>query len=282
METGLEKIVYLLLMSLILSACDQFEMRGFLFSYESADQRFEQSVKWNAENPFKEISTSEDNYTIAVMADSHVGNTTNLSSFIDDAAETDAVALVMAGDLTNGHDEDYAAFNNLMTSRDEFIYFPMVGNHDLYFDGWKHFYSLFGSSTYLFTVKTPDATDLFICTDTGSGTLGSEQLGWLKDILNSERHKHRHCILFTHNNLFRIRHTTSTNPFVEELRVLTELTVKHQIDMVIAGHDHVRNVVQFGNTTHITLGALTESNNNAGWLKLYVNNDNIDYEFVKL
>ena len=33
----------------------------------------------------------------------------------------------------------------------------MAGNHDLFYDGWKEFYSRFGSSTYLFTVKTPDA-----------------------------------------------------------------------------------------------------------------------------
>ncbi len=34
------------------------------------------------------------------------------------------------------------------------MYFPIVGNHDLYFDGWKHFRSNFGTSSYLFVVNT--------------------------------------------------------------------------------------------------------------------------------
>lgn len=100
----------------------------------------------------------------------------------------------------------------------------------MYFHGWKQFYSLFGSSTYLFIVKTPQSTDVFICLDSGSGTLGSNQLDWLKDILETERPNYRRCVLFTHVNLFRIRHTISANLPVEELYVLMELCVKHQID----------------------------------------------------
>jgi predicted phosphodiesterase len=281
METGLKKIIILLACNLIFSACDKFEMRGFLFSYESVDRRFEQSVKWNSENPYKEINVATDEYNIAVMADSHVGSTKNPELFLDAAVNMNATAAVMAGDLTNGHEQDYLTFYEQLSNYDDLLTFPVAGNHDLYFDGWKQFYSLFGSTTYLFTVSTPNASDLFICTDTAGGTLGRDQLEWLKKILETERHKHRYCIIFTHNNLFRIRHTTSTNPFVEELRVLMELCIKHQIDMVIAGHDHARNVVQFGNTTHITLDALTDTYKDPGYLKLTIK-DEIEYEFVSL
>lgn len=281
METGLKKIIILLVGSLIFSACDKFEMRGFLFSYESVDQRFEQSMEWNSGNPYKAINISEKEYNIAVMADSHVGNTKNLDLFLDETINMNAIAAVMAGDLTNGHEQDYKTFNEHLTNHTNLLTFPIAGNHDLYFDGWKNFYSLFGSTTYMFTVNTPTASDLFICTDTAGGTLGKDQLEWLTGILETERHKHRYCIIFTHNNLFRIRHTTSTNPFVEELRVLMELSIKYQIDMVIAGHDHARNVVQFGNTTHITLDALTDSYKDPGYLKLTIK-DEIEYEFVNL
>ena len=158
----------------------------------------------------------------------------------------------------------------------------MIGNHDLYFDGWKQFYTHFGSTTYLFTVETPEASDLFICLDTGSGTLGSNQLEWLKNMLQEERPNYRKCVIFTHNNLFRIRHTTSTNPFVEEVRVLSELCLKHEIDMVITGHDHERNAVKFGNTTHITMDALQDISENAGYFTLFINQGEIDFEFVEL
>lgn len=257
-------------------------MRGFVLSYEAVNERFDQSMDWNVEHPYQEIQVSEENYTIFAMGDSHVGNTENLDFFFNEAILTDATAVVMVGDMTTGHADDYQTFYQHLPTQDQIISFPIVGNHDLYFDGWKQFYSLFGSTVYLFTVQTPQASDLYICLDTGSGTLGSDQLDWLKQILEIERPLYRHCVIFTHNNLFRIRHTTSTNPFVEELHILMELCVKHQINMVVTGHDHVRNEVVLGNTTHITMDALQDESKNAGYLKLLITQDEVDFEFVEL
>jgi len=280
MESRVNKIIYLLIWSFVFQACDKFELRGFILSYESPDRRFEQSMKWNSENPYKEINVTSDDYTICVMADSHTGTTKNLDLFMEQAIQMNALAAVMAGDITNGHREDYVTFKGHLPDQNDLLTFQIAGNHDLYFDGWKQFYSLFGSSTYIFKVKTPVASDLFICTDTGSGTLGSDQLDWLKDVLENMRQNYRYCIIFTHNNLFRIRHTVSTNPFVEELRVLLELFLEHQVDMVIAGHDHEKNVVLFGNTTHITLDALKDDYKNAGYLNVFIKQGKIDYEFI--
>lgn len=282
MGTGFRKIVCLFVLAPVFSACDKFEMRGFISSYETADQRFEQSMEWNSQNPYMDISVPVEDYTIRVMADSHVGGTKNLDFFMNGAIADDVVAVVMAGDLTSGHAEDYRTFQQHLPGPESLTSFPIVGNHDLFFDGWKQFYSLFGATTYLFTVTTPLSSDLYICLDTGSGTLGKRQLKWLKDILETERPDYRHCVLFTHNNLFRIRHTTSANPFVEELQVLMELCVEHQIDMVVAGHDHVKNAVIFGNTTHITLDALEDDFTDAGYMDLSVIQGKIEYEFVNL
>lgn len=281
MESLGKRIAPLCLLVFLLTACDRFEMRGFLFAYETADERFKQSLEWNKTVPFLEEQVSSDDYVVCVMGDSHVGGTENLDLFLKEAKRLGAAATVMAGDLTNGHHDDFINFQNHLPSQEEMFLFVMVGNHDLFFDGWKQFYSMFGSSTYYFTIKTPKASDLYICTDTGSGTLGSEQLEWLKDVLSRERSKYRHCTLFTHNNLFRIRHTSSTNPFVEELRVLVEMCIEHQIDMVVAGHDHEKNAVMLGNTTHITMDALEDGFHHAGYLNLYIRNSGIDYEFVR-
>jgi hypothetical protein len=281
MGTRVKKIVCLLLF-FVFPACDKFEMRGFILSYESPDERFEQSMDWNNENPFTEITVTTDDYTIFVMADSHLGGTENLDYFFDEAIGNGAVAAVMAGDLTSGHKEDYFTFNQHRPDKTTLLTFPMVGNHDLFFGGWLQFNSVFGSTTYLFSVTTPQASDLYICLDSGSATLGNRQLKWLKNILETERQNYRYCILFTHNNLFRIRHTSSANPFVEELQVLMELCVKYQINMVIAGHDHLKNTVKFGNTTHITLDALLDGFEDAGYLTLSVNQGIIEYEFINL
>ncbi|MFO7790586.1 MAG: metallophosphoesterase [Bacteroidales bacterium] len=282
METKPGKLVCLFLLSLLFTACDLFEMRGFVASYESVNERFDQSMEWNDEHPFKTITVADDDYNIFVMADSHTGGVLNLNAFFDEAIDINAVAAVMVGDLTNGHSADYKKFDNQVPDEDVLLTFPVVGNHDLYFDGWKQFYKHFGSSTYLFTVNTATSSDLYICLDTGSGTLGSSQLNWLKDILENERQAYRYCVVFTHNNLFRIRHTTSTNPCVEELRVLTDLSVRYNIDVIITGHDHKRNLVVMGNTTHVTLDALKDDYKYAGYFNLHIENGDLGYDFINL
>ena len=259
-----------------------FEMRGFVKSYESVDDRFRQSLIWNANHPDREIWTSENEYSIYAMGDSHVGGTANFDAFIADGITNNAVALVMAGDITTGHAEDYAVLNDHIPDPDSIVSFLTVGNHDLYFGGWEQFYSMYGASAYKFTIVTPQARDLFICLDTGSGTLGSEQLDWLKNTLESERANYRKCILFTHNNLFRNRHTTSTNPVVDELHVFLDLAIEYSIDMVITGHDHKRNMEIFGSTTYITMDALYDEYNEAGYLKLVFNEDGIRFEFIQM
>lgn len=282
MENGFKKIVLLLTGLAVFASCDQFEMRGFFASYESVDKRFQQSMEWNSLHPFRVIDLSSDEYSIFVMGDSHSGGTKNLELFFNEAIREKAKAVVLNGDITMGYASDFEKIQELIPSQETIKSFLIAGNHDLYFDGWKSFYSLFGSSTYLFTIKTPQSTDLFICLDTASGTLGSEQFSWLKELLESSRKNYRRCIIFTHNNIFRSRHTTSTNPLVEELRVWMELLVRYKIDMVVSGHDHVKNEDILGNTKFITMDLLQDDFKNAGYFKLYIKNGQISYEFVNI
>jgi predicted phosphodiesterase len=282
MENRFKQIASIVFVSLVFLSCDQFEMRGFVDAYESADERFNQSMEWNSNHPFQEITVSKDDYSFFVMGDSHIGSTKNLDFFLQEAVKSKAEAVVMVGDITMGYAEDFETLKQHLPAKDVIPSFLIIGNHDLYFDGWKTYFSLFGSTTYYFSVKTPQSTDLFICLDSGSGTFGSKQLDWLKEVLESKRPLYRRCVLFSHVNLFRIRHTFSGNPFVEELRVLLELCAKNKIDMVVSGHDHKGNVVTFGNTTFVTMDLLQDDFENSGYFKLFVKNGKIEYEFVNI
>ncbi len=275
-------ITVLLLSSFSFTSCDELDISGMVRSYDPVNTRFEQSLEWNAKHPYREIIVIDDEYTIMSMGDSHVGGTINLDIFYKDAKSKKAAAVVLVGDLTTGHAEDYDVFQQHIPNQDSLSSFFIAGNHDLYFDGWPRFYSRFGSSTYFFTVETNTAKDLFICLDTGGGTLGSKQLNWLSDILLKTRPEYRRCMVFTHNNFFRSRHTSSTNPQIEELRVLIELFTKNHVDMVITGHDHVHDVQQFGNTTYITMDALKDGQKNPGYFQINVIEGNIDYRFINL
>jgi predicted phosphodiesterase len=263
-----------------ISSCKKLDVGGMFSSSESANERFSQSMEWNATHPYKEIVVPADDYIIFSMSDSHVGGTVNLDTFLSRAAGENAAAIVMAGDLTTGNESDYEMFQQYYQSADSLSLFPMAGNHDEYYNGWDQFYARFGASTYLFTIKTPTATDLFVCLESGGGTLGSDQFEWLKNLLNSERSKYRRCILFTHVNFFRYRHTSSTNPVVEEVNAQIQLFTENSVDVVVAGHDHEKDAEVFGNTTYIVMDALLDGYEQAGYLKLSVNSGSVEYNFI--
>ena len=199
---------------------------------------------------------------------------------MDRAKMPEVTALFLAGDLTNGNSEDYAKLKEVLENSDSARYYLVVGNHDLFYNGWETYYAWFGSSTYLVKVITPEGSDLLICLDTGGGTLGERQLAWLKEVLRTQRYLFRNCIVVTHSNFFRTHITESTNPLVEEIEVLLELFCTYQVNMVIMGHDHQRSTEVFGPTTFLTLDGLSDGSSGTSFLELTVKNGIPDYQFI--
>jgi predicted phosphodiesterase len=267
-------------MALLATACSKIE--GPTSSSDPVDKRFRQSMEWNASHSFKEITVESDDYTILTMADLHVGTTTNLDRFLAIAQTIKPAAVIIDGDLTGGTKEDYTVFEDHFPMNDSLPTFYLAGNHDLWHNGWEEFYSRFGSSSYCFTVKTPAGSDLYICIDTGGGTLGTLQTEWLGEILQSMRSDYRKCIVITHINLFRPRKTESTNLVVEELSFLLDLFTRNNVDMVLTGHDHERDVEKFGTTTYIQVDALEDGLSYAGYLNMRIKNGEIRDEFKSI
>lgn len=283
MEPKLKTTVGLLLaITLTITACDKESF--ILIATESANDRFNQSEVFNLKHPFREITASSDNYQILSMADSHVEttNTKNLDQFFKVAMLTRPAAVILDGDLTNGRSNQYDVFEKHLPVPDSLLQFFVAGNHDVYFNGWKEFTSRFGTSTYRFSVKTPVAKDLFLCLESGGGTLGDNQITWLTNTLRTYRSEYRYCFVFTHNNLFRARHTPSTNPLTDELGVLIELFTKYRVNMVITGHDHKRDDSLFGITRYIQLDVLQDGKSNASYFKIDVRGNSIDYSFENI
>jgi len=276
------KYTLVLLVTFFYGCSFTLDFGGFFFPGDLVDSRFVQSDQWNQTNPFKNLIVSSENYQLIVAADSHIGPEVNFKKFLIQASKPENTAFVIVGDIVIGHKEDYLILKNNLPDFNQVHYFLIAGNHDLYFDGWKTFFADFGSSTYYFTVQTPTKNDIYICLDSGSGTLGGKQLLWLKNVLSTKRDNYHNCVVFSHVNFFRNRHTGSTNLLVEELYVLMDLFDRYKVNMVISGHDHVRFVNNFGFTTYITTDGLLDSNTNASFLKLKVDSENLNYEFVNL
>jgi predicted phosphodiesterase len=259
---------YILLILILNSCSKELDYSGFFYSDTNVNERFEQSIAWNNAHDFSALNVPDENYSFRTAGDSHVGGIINLNKFITKTTSTEVSFIVFSGDLTAGHEEDYTNFNNELSNNLSLPSFLIAGNHDLFFDGWESFYTHFGSSTYTFTVSTPSATDLYICLDTGSGTLGNEQFDWLTDILKNTRLNYRNCVVFSHTNFFRTHHTSSTNMLVEELGLLLDLFAEYSVDLVIMGHDHQRSEEWFGNTLYLTLDALEDGFNGASYLEV--------------
>lgn len=279
MEFQLKQTRLLLLaVSLMVTACGKIE--GPTSSSDPADIRFNQSMEWNMNHPYTEITVASDDYTILTMADIHAGATLNLDKFAQVTLNVKPAAVIIDGDLTGGRPEDYDEFEKHFPGNDSLRSFYLAGNHDLWHNGWKEFYSRFGSASYYFTVKTPTASDLYICIDTGGSTLGELQTEWLTEILQSMRSEYRRCVVITHINLMRPRKTESTNLVVEELSFLLDLFARNNVDMVITGHDHESDAEVFGSTTYIQVDALEDGLGNAGYMNMRVKNGEIGYTFV--
>jgi len=266
-----------------LTAClKDYDLSGFIYSADRSNERFEQSMAWNRLHPRQDIIVDSDNYTFLAGGDSHCGSTTNLDIFIEKVLEPEISFSLIIGDMSSGSDYDYITVFRHMMRMTPIPSFMTVGNHDLYFDGWTSYRKYFGSSTYSFKVVSPDGTDLFICLDTGTGTLGTKQMKWLKETLVNSRSSCRNCIVFTHVNFFREHQTLSTNPLVEELYSLLDLFVDYRVNMVIMGHDHKRSVEVFGTTHYITLDALEDEADNASYLRIINKKGKLGYEFIEV
>jgi predicted phosphodiesterase len=276
-------IFYILTLVLLSNSCiKDVDLSGFLYSPEPVNERVAQSLKWNDSHETRSISVSDKDYSLLIAGDTQVGGISNLDILIDRANIPGNAGFVIAGDLTTGQKEDYDIFKQELDEKNSVPAFLIVGNHDLFFHGWNTYYDYFGSSTYSFTVTTNDARDLYICLDSGNGTIGSHQLIWLKDLLEKERKNYRFCIIFSHVNFFREHHTFSSNPVVEELHVFLDLFYSHSVDMVIMGHDHRRSEELLGKTRYITLDAFFDGFEDASYLKLEIKNNKLLYSFKEL
>lgn len=265
----------------VLTSCKyDLDVSGVMGVGDNVNVRFIESMQWNDDNSPRIIGTTDDNYTILFGGDSHVGGTENVQKLVEIANDSFALAIVIAGDVTTGKEDDYEVADSFLGNTGIVQTCLVAGNHDLYFEGWKSFYNLFGSSTYTMEIISSSATDLYIFLDTGSGTLGNLQLDWLKDVLESERENYRYVIVTTHLNFFRNRMTGSTNPLNEELLVLLDLFEKHKVNLLISGHDHDRYIEEFGHTTYITLDAMKDGVEQASYMELKVGVDGLSYSFV--
>ena len=271
-------------------ACNQVDFRGlFMPTGDNVQSRFEESMEILSDLKAAEIDAHE-RYVFYVAADPHVITThKNLDRF-DDIFRNDAEASfgIILGDCINLRDNfpEYLEALACYPERHAFDHpvFHLLGNHDTFFNGWDEFKELIGPSVYWFEVVFPEGKDLYIALDSASGTLGRKQTQWLRAFLEDNRSIYRHCVILTHTNLFYTDNsqTGSGNMPIEESFSLIDFLGRHNVSLVLQGHDHYREDLTFDNVRYTVLGTIRDESDAPEYLKVHMNDEEIflDWQLI--
>ena len=65
---------------------------------------------------------------------------------------------------------------------------------------------------------------------------------------------------------------------IEETAMLTDLFTRHNVDLVISGHDHTNENYKFNNVTYLVLDDMQDLDPEPTYFTINITNDNITFE----
>lgn len=156
----------------------------------SLDQRLSDSAQLSP--PVVNVVLADpENYTFAIVGDLHLteGNAEMLRNIIDRAKAAGDAFLILLGDIVDsGEEKDFAAAKKVISETGwEGKVFPVIGNHDIAFDGWKYYKGIFGPSRYRLSIGNA----LFLVVDSADGAVGRTQRSWLEEELRGSGAKNK-------------------------------------------------------------------------------------------
>lgn len=284
------KYTLLALLCLMLCGCQKLDLKGlFVPTGDGVQFRFEQSCEMKPDLKATTLSAQE-SYHFYAATDPHIVESHhNLSSF-NNALRNDSEASfgILLGDCTGMRDNlpcylEALTYDSAQHSFDPTI-FHTLGNHDTFFKGWEEYRTSIGPSVYWFEVTFPGGKDLYITLDTATGTLGRKQTQWFKEFLANKRSDYRHCTIFTHTNFFYTdtSQSSSGNMPLEESMALIDLLGRHNVALVLQGHDHYHEDILFDNVRYCVLGAILDGFKGAEYLIVDVGPDAVNLRWQQL
>ena len=285
---------------ILATGCNRLDVVGMVINRSDTEERVADWLDYDAQNGMPVIENVPDEYCIYSTSDSHCSDRDNIElqgpeyrlyKYVTmERNDPKAVFSLLVGDLANESGEagykradSSMRFNDKTQAKNDPC-FPVIGNHDVYYDCAEYFKQYFHTSTYTVTVKTIGGyKDLYIFLDSGNGTHGKRQLEWLEEKL-SHRDDYRHCFVISHNWLFRTSYNYTTTPAAnlpqDEQYAFMDLMSHSNVELVIMGHFHMREQRQFGGVQYV----MTDNLNDGGkpsYLVVTVG-EQVRYEYEEL
>jgi 3',5'-cyclic AMP phosphodiesterase CpdA len=213
-------------------------------------------------------------YSFLVITDTHIqGDDTNRFEDIGDIVKQNGDSfVVVTGDITqSGKREELQNFIDIAGSFGVPCY-PVLGNHDIFFNNWKNWKELIGSATY----RIDSGSTTLLVLDTANAVFCSRQLDWLEKQLRSSG---KNTFVFTHCNLFienagDIQQLTDIR---ERARILSMLDGR--CTAMFTGHVHNRIIRKAGGVRYIIIEDFKRSGT---YCRVYVTEDGMRYEFLSV
>ena len=290
---AMKKNAYIIIIAIglmLFSSCNRLDITGMVINRSDTEERVADWLDYDAQNGMPVINGVPDDYTFYSCSDIHINDdNSRFAKYVTiERNDPEAIFSIIAGDLANESGErpfilaDSAMMFDPLTQAENDPCFPIIGNHDVYFDCAKFYKQHFHTSTYTVTVNTVSGLkDLFIFLDSGNGTHGRRQLDWLEEQL-SHRTEYRYCFVISHNWLFRTTYNYTTTPAAnlpeDEQYAFMDLMSRNAVDMVIMGHFHYRDVKTFAGVKYVMTDNLNDGKTEPSYLVVGCA-DKVTYEY---
>lgn len=261
------------------------DLGGAFYSYSTPDGRFDErdnlpypSDPTSLNNP--PVGGSGYSYTFAVMSDIHVDGDSAavLTDMVQNRLLPSDMFFLNCGDSTqNGGEEQLQTYRTVMDASGK-PWFSTIGNHDLFYSGWKPYRAYIGRTSYALEVGTAGAPGsmLIIALDSANGTLGGKQLRWVEKKLSGEKGLWDHTVVFTHCQFFSSGVDTIVQfTDTEEIYRLVHLFTECSVDYVFMGHNHQWDKRKINGVTYVALDALKEGEPDKSFVRITVNGEDL-------
>jgi Icc protein len=203
----------------------------------------ERIIDASAVVPAGPVVADDENYVFVMVSDTHFpagadpSGAAGLAAFL---ALRGAEFVVVGGDLADaGLPDEYARYDAWADSLGVPVY-AAVGNHDLYNGGWSTFSTIVGASYYSFDV----GSRAFYFVDSGSGTLGRDQIAMLRDEFAGDPDPKvivTHYPLYDGSDTYYYKFTNTA-----ERAALVDLYARNGVELLLEGHTHTLHHTSIG------------------------------------